>query len=375
MENKISVINVKLQNRLAVFNTIRSNKNLTRNEIAEYSDISLATAATLLREFEEQQIIVQENENRKAVGRRPKRILFTPHKKKILAFDLSSKKFRYSLQDLVLKEYASHQHHYDKSETYQANLEKFLHRIRETVIRECTDLKDIIGVGISVPAPYDRLSDKIIDAPFPEIQGVPILEIVGRYFEYPVFIDHDVFLALQSEVTEIEQSSQKSIFYLHLGEGIGGALWSSNQVHRGAREDAGDIGQILIEPGITLDQKVSWNTFRSIFNQEEKITDSYIAEQYISGNEKLIDAVRRNTEILSDFIYKIFWITDPHVIIIAGHYTLLGESFLNLLKNSVSAKLTNTNSIGLELQFARYPFKASSYGAAEQVIQKWLKSF
>jgi glucokinase len=122
---------------------------------------------------------------------------------------------------------------------------------------ECAALGlDIAGVGIAVPGIIDaegvgRLSVTLGWRDLPVRRR--LVERLGR----PVTVGHDVRSGAVAEVTFGAAAGARSALFVPIGTGMAAALVVDGVIHPGATFRAGEIGQIHVRPGITLEAVAS----------------------------------------------------------------------------------------------------------------------
>lgn len=117
----------------------------------------------------------------------------------------------------------------------------------ERVIREAgVDRDRVLGVGIAVPGPLDVRSGTVLDPPqLPRWRGVRLRADLHDATGMPVLLDKDV---TASATAELRASAHSDFLFLYLGSGVGAGVVSQGQVLRGASNNIGEIGDILVDP-------------------------------------------------------------------------------------------------------------------------------
>ncbi len=263
MRKSINVNTVKIQNRLTVFRELLNAGETTRTELARRCNLSLGTLVTILKELASQGVVQETLDQRSTVGRKPHLVRLADGGKRIIAIDLSSRNSRYEVFPIDLQEGVGAKHRFLPDQSLETNVRAMFGEIRRHVEDLGINGEDIIGIGVSVPGSYRYSSDSIENAPYPELHQIGLNRLLKEYFGQPVTIDHDVFLAAHAEIRYVSGYRDKNIFYMFLGEGVGGALSTDGELYRGSREDAGDIGRMFISENETLEDLVSWNRIKA----------------------------------------------------------------------------------------------------------------
>jgi len=108
----------------------------------------------------------------------------------------------------------------------------------------------ILGVGVATPGPVD-VARGVVDNP-PHLPGwhrVPVRTELERLLGLPVQLEKDVVAAATAEVWAGTFATATSAALIYLGTGIGAGLVVNGEVLRGASNNAGELGQIVVDQG------------------------------------------------------------------------------------------------------------------------------
>ncbi|WP_307783988.1 ROK family transcriptional regulator [Streptomyces spinoverrucosus] len=107
------------------------------------------------------------------------------------------------------------------------------------------DVRTMLGVGVALPGPLDHVRGVLHRVTgFPEWDGFPLRDVLGRRLELPVVVDKDTnAAALRLAVA----GGSGSFAYLHFAAGLGCGLVIGGVVHRGARTGAGEFGHQVVQ--------------------------------------------------------------------------------------------------------------------------------
>lgn len=379
MKSTISINSVKIQNRKLVFKELAQNDNITRTEIATRCGLSMATVSTIVEEFVKRGLVIEEKDTSSTVGRKPNFLRLRPSVQKIGTIDLTSEQsFIFMLKDMTLQTDVSIHHAYDPSQSFGQNLHLFLSRVADELQ---TNYKEVewVGVGISVPGPYQADQDTVRNKRIPYLNNIHIKQEIKPYFpEGSVVIDQDVKFALKSELVHLQDVEDKTVFLFHLGEGVGGALSIAGTVYGGASGFAGDIGQMMVENGVNLEQLVNWQYFvrqASLACGLDRIDEHEVVSLYLSGEEnvrQIVDEVVRN---LVTAMINLAWLYNPHIVILDGKYRMLGETFICKIHEQVQERLHVDLVRDMNIIYSQTDEKSTLMGAAATIREQWLESF
>jgi predicted NBD/HSP70 family sugar kinase len=114
--------------------------------------------------------------------------------------------------------------------------------IRESGI----DRDRVLGLGIAVPGPLDVLTGVVLDPPqLPTWRDVRLRADLHDATGMPVLLDKDV---TASATAELRKSADPDFLFVYLGSGVGASVVTQGQVLRGASNNIGEIGDILVDP-------------------------------------------------------------------------------------------------------------------------------
>jgi predicted NBD/HSP70 family sugar kinase len=116
--------------------------------------------------------------------------------------------------------------------------------IRESGI----DRDRVLGLGIAVPGPLDVRTGVVLDPPqLPRWRGVRLRADLHDATGMPVLLDKDVTASATAELRESSPADSDFLF-IYLGSGVGAAVVTQGEVLRGASNNIGEIGDILVDP-------------------------------------------------------------------------------------------------------------------------------
>ena len=175
---------------------------------------------------------------------------------------------------------------------------------------------------VSVADPVDRLSGKLVhlpDAPFliGELDPVEVLSplVVGL-----VAVDNDVHWAARAERAAAPAGTLDDFAYVYLGEGLGCAIVSDGDVHRGHRGIAGELAHV-----ITRGPQGRAVPFTDMFNalhlrrDDSTAIDSGMVLRAVEGTGARADRMRTALAVaIAGVLSTLVTLADPSVIVVGG---------------------------------------------------------
>jgi len=115
------------------------------------------------------------------------------------------------------------------------------------LIREAgVDRDRVLGLGIAAPGPLDVREGVVLAPPqLPHWRDVRLRSDLRDATGMPVLLDKDV---TASATAELRKSAATDFLFVYLGSGVGASVVAGGQVLRGASNNIGEIGDILVDP-------------------------------------------------------------------------------------------------------------------------------
>jgi glucokinase len=110
---------------------------------------------------------------------------------------------------------------------------------------------NLSGIGLGAPGALDLQKGTIITSPnLKNWKNIPIVEMLKKACNIPVYMDNDANLAAIAEHWLGAGKGFDNLIMLTLGTGIGGGIIINGQIYRGSHGTAGEIGHMtIIEKG------------------------------------------------------------------------------------------------------------------------------
>lgn len=132
---------------------------------------------------------------------------------------------------------------------YPARVIDLIASTAETLVtRAGVDPSRILGLGVAAPGPIDVTAGIVLDPPqLPDWRNVRLRADLHSRTGWPVLLDKDVTAAATAELRASPSSSHNFVF-LYLGAGVGAGVVLHDEVIRGATNNIGEVGNILVDP-------------------------------------------------------------------------------------------------------------------------------
>lgn len=245
------------------------------------------------------------------------------------------------------------------------------------VIDELNIRENIAGMAIGLPGSVDSIRGIVIDAPALRWSNKDIISIFKESFNFPVFIDNDVNLAILSERHGGSLRDSSNLFYISIGTGVGSSFIVNNQLVKGFSYEAGEIGYFLNENDVKsgnlsetgefgmLERRISGTALNGKA-KEIGLNSVSLFEEYYLGNAEAKEIIDEFILNLSIVLANVISLLNPEAVVIGGGVSTSMLGLLNNIQKTV-AKLTPIKSNIIISEFGN---DSGAIGAIE-----YIKSF
>jgi predicted NBD/HSP70 family sugar kinase len=233
-------------NRRIVLEAIRLTGPTTRGEIAERVHLTVQTVSTIVRELEEQELIVSVREKPRGRGIPPSKLTVNPEGGHAVGIHLTPLGIDVALVNLR-GDVVESRHRSASNPTPDEAFALIGEMVDELKASPCRGR--LLGVGLALPGPFDVESISFVGPT--TMTGWKDVDINSRLTEatgLPAFMENDMAAAALGEQLYGLGQQISDYYYLFFGVGLGGAMMHDGTVMRGAWGNAGEIGHIPAVP-------------------------------------------------------------------------------------------------------------------------------
>lgn len=241
---KLSANEIKIKNRQLIYQYIRTNKQVSKQEIVLALELSLPTVTQNLEYLKEQGLIDTSKKIKNTGGRNATAFTYLKDAKASIGVYLTANKISAVAVNLsgevlgVAKEYIK----------FNLESDTYLKKIAEVVenVKEKAGIGEkLLGVGIAVPGLVSSDGDYVTYGLTLNFSG-KTLEEIAKYIPYECRLFHDSAVA-----GYMESWTNRDLvngFYISLSNSVGGSLIVDNIVYEGNTQKGGEIGHMTVSP-------------------------------------------------------------------------------------------------------------------------------
>jgi glucokinase len=108
---------------------------------------------------------------------------------------------------------------------------------------------DLACVGVAVPAPIDRASGIVIQAPNMGLKDYPMAKRMNKALGVPVYLENDVRAGAWAEYRKGALRGFRNSIAVFIGTGIGGGIIIDGKLLDGSHGHAGEVGHMILQEG------------------------------------------------------------------------------------------------------------------------------
>ncbi|RKE83419.1 ROK family transcriptional regulator [Rhizobium sp. AG855] len=233
-------------NRRIVLEAIRLRGPITRGDIARSVGLTVQTVSTIVRELEDEGLILSAQKAPEGRGIPPSTLTINPDGGHALGIHVTPLGIEAALVNLrgdVLESL--------RRDVLNATPEDAFSIISELVqrLKASPRCGRLLGAGLALPGPFDVESMSFVGSTtMTGWKNVDIRQHLADATGLPAFIENDMAAAALGEQLYGLGQQLSDYYYLFFSVGLGGAMMHEGAVFRGAWGNAGEIGHIPAVP-------------------------------------------------------------------------------------------------------------------------------
>ncbi len=198
----------------------------------------------------------------------------------------------------------------------------------------------VAGIGIGVPGLIDVEQGIVYNVQnIPAWKNVPLKEMLGKFFDVPVFIGNDANCFLLGEKFFGKGQDFSDLVAVAMGTGVGAGVLVGDKLHIGNLSMAGEFGGILYKD-LTYEDYCSGKFFKRTYEKEAKDFAAEAAE----GNAEALKKFDAFGEHVAHLIETIIYSYGPQAIILGGSLSK-AYSFFEKNMKAVLSKFPHQNAL------------------------------
>jgi glucokinase len=242
----------------------------------------------------------------------------------------------------------------------------------------------LTAIGVGIPGFVDFKQGFVYELTnVPGWVNIPLKTVLGEKTGLPVTVDNDANCMTFAEHRFGAAKGFNNVVALTLGTGIGGGLIIENQLYRGGKFAAGEIGQMSIHYDGLAGHYGNLGAAEKYVGNKEIAQHAVLAYANIGvakseaecSPKAIAEAAQQGDEIarqiwgdvaswLGTALSSIIWLLNPDAIVVGGGVANAGDLLFDPLQKKLHASLFPLFWENLELRTARFSNEAGIIGSA-----------
>ncbi|WP_010272837.1 ROK family transcriptional regulator [Paenibacillus senegalensis] len=356
------------QNQKKLLALLRRLKRTSRKDLVKKMGVSRNTVSLIVDHFIKEGVIKEVGvEDPGRAGRPTILIEMNQQAFQAVGFTLYHNKIEYMVTDYFLN---------ILEEGTLTNPWKSGREVSAIIVEKMNDLKTrydaILGIGVGVPGVVDPFKGIVSESTNLKWYNVKLYELLRESIDLPIIIQNNVNMASLCSL-ELADGKRGSLFYIRVGEGIGGAYLGERAQWWETGRAAAEIGHISVDargPVCSCGQQGCLERMIGLktYNSWLKITDGQpLSEKELKQRMEVEMAVYGT--YLGISLVNVIHLLNPDKIVIDSPYNVY-SAFQDAVKRHLSENALTLLYSRTALWFNDKPF-SQSLGAAHAVIHHY----
>lgn len=285
-------VGVRASNEKFVLSLVRLHGSLSKAEITRMTGLSAQTVSVIMRELEENQLLVRGEPIRGKIGQPSVPMSLNEGGAYFLGLKIGRRSCELVLTNFLGSIVTI------KRTTYSFPLLKDVEEFALTAIKQAVSSLDnkadkIAGLGIAIPFNLWHWADEIgaKAAEMNQWRDYDIRESFAKRYSWPVYIQNDATAACGAELAFGKQKHLQDFIYFFIGTFVGGGVVLNGSLYPGRTGNAGAIGPIPV-PGVNgspqqlIDQASLITLERELVSKGKDPSQLWMIDSDWSGFEK-----------------------------------------------------------------------------------------
>ena len=319
--------------------------------MARLANLSRATVSALTDELIAEGFVISSGTGESGTtGRKPTIIKINGERGQIITVGLKKNRAEYTLFDFALKEIERFSFPMEYSHGFAERLISAIWGMSEKI-----DQSKLIGFCVAVPATILSDTQELLSTVLDIEPGYNILEELPKLLpEIPVFFANNSSMMAYAEMCFEGIPDIKNLIYVNIRQGVGAGIIMDGKLFKGAHGRAGEFGHMSLDlngPQCScgrrgcverlLNEPAILQTFKEAMyggaGNGQSIDYNIIRTALEDQDPKALAAASEIVGKLSQAISNLVCLFNPEHIVIGGGIQKLGDTFFDLLNESIVA--------------------------------------
>ena len=241
---------IREANRLLILHQLLLRGAGARQELSQATGLSTATVANLVAELLGEGLIVEVGMTASQGGRPIAILAINAAAGACVGVDVAETYIQFDLFDLALRDSAEYRIELTASKKEPLDVVQLIvSGLNRLLVQANVAVEKVVGVGISIPGPFDHSTGVSVFAPSWGWVNVPLKAMLELEIKAPLYLDNPLKFNAIAEAWFGAGRNVKTMAAMVWGTGVGAGLVINGQLFHGASNTAGEWGHAVIVAG------------------------------------------------------------------------------------------------------------------------------
>ncbi len=381
---------IKQINQFNILNTIRSQKSISRVELAQITGQSRASVTNITARLIENNLVYEkEIKDSNQRGRKRVMLALNPDAAYVVGVKVSA----YMISCAVTDMQADIRSSVDMPVKTSNKPVEWVADLIEQGVTQCIAKAGltpdrISGIGTGIPGLIDRKKGIQHWTLFYQKGNIPLRELIQQRFDIPVWVENDANTVTLAHQWFGHGRGIDNFLVVTIEDGVGMGIIVNGRLYSGEKGMAGEFGHVVIEPGGNpcrcgnkgcLEAYVSNFSIISqaaeILNRDRtQLKYEEVIEAARNGDKQIIEIFRRAGEILGSGISGLIQIFSPKRIIFSGRGVESEELLFAPMQKTLTSLINPEWGQFCDIVLQKFCDTDWARGAASLALQELYKS-
>lgn len=388
---------VKLHNLQMILLILLHDRNISRVQLAQKTNLSTSAISNLVNELLKQGIVSENDQEEPAatelrsVGRPRASIHLEPNARYVIGLHIGVGLFRICIANLLGELLFNHIEYFDVSDPATTVLDQMTTSIETMIITSNLERTRILGVGVGASGLVDFETGINILAPNLNWHNIPLRDYLSKKLQLPVVVDNNVRTMAIGEKYFGVGKDVDSLIFVYARIGVGAGLIYKGEVFRGNTAGAGEIGHTIMLPEggeacrcgnrgcletlvsetaiVNKAKKIALSNPGGIFGQLSELDSNLTLIEKVfkaarEGDIEIRKLLEKRAYYLGVAMAGMVNLFNPEMILLGGIYGEAPDLFLDSVIETVHEKAFGGMGKKVQMQETSFGWKAGVLGAA-----------
>lgn len=382
-------------NRTNVINVLWREKEITKAQIAENTDLSVPTVMKIINDLADKQLIRELGKGTSSGGKRPVILELNKDAYYIIGVDVNEYWIETVLVNLRLEIVEKRIQDIRTVDNEKTIIQRVIKEICAVLNCHVGKGEQVIGIGMGIPGLIDPKTGTVIHSTALGWDRVNVKKALREFFDGEIVVEEATRAMAAAEKRVGLAKEVNNFLYIHIGSEIGSAMIVDGRLYYGNHKSSGRLGHIPVErEGVMcecgnrgcLEQYASGNAlgriaqekllygmgsqmYDLVFGDIKKVDVYTVFEAATNGDDLALKILGEAADYLGMAVTGVMNMLDPELIILDGKICRTGKIYMELFQKSLRRRNQRYTDYKVRVADFKAADNRTSVGAATFLLE------